>query len=261
MKQIRFSQRPLGRWLTLLFILSFIGSSAATAEDMPPIKVLFSPQDNCAREIVSEIDSAKKQVWAAMYFFTSRPIAQALVRAKDRGVDVRVCMDVGQRTSKYSKSRFLANKGINGRLVGTAGIMHNKFCLIDDYVTITGSYNWTAAADLKNDENLLIIRSEDIATIFREEFERLWNGQKIDAYKYKDKTRLEKIPETGFITVTPLVAKSGAEAAYVASKNSKKFHRPGCRWAVKIKPDNKIEFSTRQDVLDKGYTPCKVCKP
>ena len=260
MKRILFSQRPIGLWLILIFILSFIGGSAAAAEDMPYIKVLFSPQDNCAQEIISEIDKAKSQVWAAMYFFTSRPIAQALIRAKERGLDVRVCTDVEQPTYEYSKIKFLENKGISIRLVGAAGIMHNKFCLIDNHIIITGSYNWTDGADLKNDENLLIIRSEDIAKLFREEFEKLWNGQKIDVYKYKDKTRLEKVPETGFITVTPLIAKSSS-SVYAASKNSKKFHRSDCRWAVKIKPENRIEFSARQEAIDKGYAPCKVCKP
>jgi len=261
MKRIFSSQRPVGLCLILIFILSFIGSSAAAAEDAPCVKVLFSPQDNCAREIVSEIDSAKKQVWAALYFFTSRPLAQALVRAKERGLDVRVCTDVEQPTYEYSKIKFLENKGISIRLVGAAGIMHNKFCLIDNHIVITGSYNWTNSADLKNDENLLIIRSEDIARIFRKEFENLWNGQKVDAYEYKDKTRMEKVPETGFITVIPLIAKSGAGAAYIANKNSKKFHRPDCRWAVKIKPENRIDFSTKQEAIDKGYAPCKVCKP
>ena len=249
------------RIFLLIFMLLFIGIAVVSAEDLPRIKVLFSPRDNCAREIISEIDNAKSRVWTAMYFFTSRPLAQALVRAKERGLDVRVCTDVEQPAYEYSKIKFLENKGISIRLVGAAGIMHNKFCLIDNHIIITGSYNWTISADLKNDENLLIIRSEDIARIFSEEFENLWNGQKIDAYEYKDKTRKEKVSETGFITVIPLVAKLGAEAAYVASKNSKKFHRPNCRWAVKIKSGNRIEFSTKQEALDKGYTPCKVCKP
>ncbi|MCK4325821.1 phospholipase D family protein, partial [bacterium] len=137
-----------------LFFLSFILAAfiipsiyAQTPTQIAPqIKVLFSPQDNCAQEIVSEIDKAKDYVYVAMYYFTSRPIAQALIRARDRGVDVKVCLDEEQPTYEYSKSRFLENKGINMKLIGGSGIMHNKFCIIDDHITLTGSCNWTVSA-------------------------------------------------------------------------------------------------------------------
>ncbi len=101
------------------------------------ITVLFSPQDECAREIVSAIDKAEHFVYVAMYFFTSRSIAQALIQSHERGIDVRVCLDEEQPGYEYSKSRYLENKGINMRLVAGSGIMHNKFCIIDDRITVT----------------------------------------------------------------------------------------------------------------------------
>jgi phosphatidylserine/phosphatidylglycerophosphate/cardiolipin synthase-like enzyme len=223
------------------------------------ITVLFSPQDDCAREIVSAIDKAEKYVYVAMYYFTSRPIAQALVSLKERGVDVRVCLDGEQPGYEYSKSRYLENNDIDIRLVNGSGIMHNKFCIIDDYVTITGSYNWTARADLENDENLIFIESREIARIYKAQFLRYWSGDFIDTCTYKDEERLEKSPAAA------KSAKPGKgtviEKRYVASVNSTVFHDPDCPWAKRIKEENKIWFKSRNEALDKGYTPCKVCNP
>lgn len=243
-------------WVSLIISSTY---AQTPTQATPQIKVLFSPQDNCAQEIVSAIDRAKDYVYVAMYFFTSRPIAQALIRAMDRGVDVKVCMDEEQPTYEYSKSRFLENKGINIRLISGSGIMHNKFCIIDDHITLTGSYNWTVSADLKNDENLLIIESKEIARIYKEQFNKLWNGTFIDTCEYIDRDRLEKIPvATG--TVLPM-SKPSSKGKYVASKKSNKFHYPYCKWAQKINPENQLWFKDRQEAIDKGYVPCRVCSP
>ena len=94
----------------LLSIAIFAFSPLITAQNISEstsqIKVLFSPQDNCAQEIVSAIDNARSFIYVAMYYFTSRPIAQALVKAKDRGVDVKVCLDEEQPHYEYTKSNL-----------------------------------------------------------------------------------------------------------------------------------------------------------
>lgn len=227
------------------------------------VKVLFSPQDNCAREIVSQIDRAENYVYVAIYYFTSRPIAYALLKAKDRKVDVKVCLDKEQPSYEYSKSRFLQNKGINIRLIGDSGIMHNKFCVIDDHITITGSYNWTVRADLKNDENLLVIESQEIAKKYKDQFNKFWSGTHVDTCVYKDKDRLEKkaVKMGRSLSCDEALHKDGYVGEYVGHKNSKKFHYPECRWAKKMKQENQVWFKSRQEAIDKGYIPCKVCNP
>jgi len=229
-----------------------------TSGEVPQVEVFFSPQDNCASEIVSRIDDAKSSIHIAMYFFTSRPIAQALVGAKGRGVDVKVCLDKEQPTYEYSKSEYLRNKEINTRLVGGSGIMHHKFCVIDDHIVMTGSYNWTARADLENDENLLIINSREIAKKYSEEFEQLWKGSKIDTYKYKDETRTEKVPTQDVIKS---LTTGEIESIYIGHKGTKKFHRPNCQYGKKISEKNRVILNSREEAIDQGYTPCKVCKP
>lgn len=192
----------------MAFVLTFLVAPLAYAqmstEATPPIdpvpiyrggvKILFSPQDNCAGEIVSRIDKAQNSVDVAMYLFTSRSIAQALIRAKARGVDVKVCLAGGHEPDygRYSKSGYLIKNGIPVKLIEGSGIMHNKFCIIDDFITITGSYNWTVRAELENDENILIIESERIAKIYKEQFKKFWDGTYTDSCVYKD--RLEKVP-------------------------------------------------------------------
>ena len=247
-----------------IFILFFAstlvaGSLYAQTPSEIQIKVLFSPKDNCAQEIVSSIEKAKTHVYVAMYFFTSRPIAQALIKAKDRGVDVKVCLDKEQPHYEYSKSKFLENKEINIKLIGGSGIMHNKFCVIDNYITITGSYNWTARADLENDENVLIIKSKEIAKIYTNQFKKYWDGTYIDTCVYKDKDRLEKVSVAIGSAVS--VVKPSSKGKYLGHKNSKKIHYPDCRWGKKIKPENQVWFDSLQKAIDKGYVPCKVCKP
>ena len=60
---------------------------------------------------------------------------------------------------------------------------------------------------------------------------------------------------------TPVVKPATAKYKYVASKNSKVFHKPDCRWAKRIKPANLVTFSTREKAIEAGKRPCKVCKP
>jgi len=142
-------------------------------------KVLFSPNGDCQQAIVDEIDKATKSVDIAMYYLTSREIGQALVKAKENGVIVRVFLDQSQETSQYSKSRYLMKRGIEVRYYVGSGIMHNKFAIIDGKTLITGSFNWTANAEKENQENLLIMTDEDLIKQYSDRFEYLWkNGRK-----------------------------------------------------------------------------------
>ncbi len=63
------------------------------------------------------------------------------------------------------------------RMEGTGGgIMHNKYCIIDNRVLITGSYNWSAAAEYSNDENALFLEGAPIIQDYAADFERLWQS-------------------------------------------------------------------------------------
>ena len=128
----------------------------------PTIEVHFSPNGGCTETIVKELNAAKKTVLVQAYSFTSAPIAKALVDAHKRGVDVRVILDKSQRTAKYSSADFVAHAGILTLIDSRHAIAHNKVMIIDGETVLTGSFNFTKAAEEKNAENLLVIRDKAI---------------------------------------------------------------------------------------------------
>ena len=180
-------------FLAVLFF--FITCTAARGEkSSAEIKVLFSPEDNCGAEILNLINSAQRSIDAALYLLTSRQLAQGLAEARGRGVTVRAYFDEEASGDRYSKTGFLRKKGVAVRLAEDAGLMHNKFCIIDGQTVITGSYNWTVSADLKNDENVLIINSPEVAGKYQGKFNRLWEGKKTEAAVYRNREKLIKRP-------------------------------------------------------------------
>jgi phosphatidylserine/phosphatidylglycerophosphate/cardiolipin synthase-like enzyme len=98
-----------------------------------------------------------------LYSFTSAPIAKALVNAKRRGVDVKVILDRTNRTLHYSAATLLTHAGIPVWIDAQHAIAHNKIMIIDGQTVITGSFNFTKAAEQQNAENLLIIRDFSLA--------------------------------------------------------------------------------------------------
>jgi phosphatidylserine/phosphatidylglycerophosphate/cardiolipin synthase-like enzyme len=152
--------------LVPLFMTFFWGPLAQAIEvdigRVPPVEVYFSPRNGATAAIVREIDRARSEIHVQAYSFTSAPIAQALLHAYKRGIKVEVILDKSQKTGRYSSSRFLMNARIPIYIDADHAIAHNKIILIDRSVVITGSFNFTKAAEEKNAENLLIIRSKEL---------------------------------------------------------------------------------------------------
>jgi len=146
--------------------LSFGPTARAVEVDIgrvPPIEVYFSPRDGATEAIVREIGQARSEIRVQAYSFTSARIAEALLKAHTRGIKVEVILDKSQRTQKYSSSTFLANARIPTYIDAEHAIAHNKIIIIDRSVVITGSFNFTKAAEENNAENLLVIRSKEVA--------------------------------------------------------------------------------------------------
>jgi phosphatidylserine/phosphatidylglycerophosphate/cardiolipin synthase-like enzyme len=163
--------------LSLFFI---VGVTSLVYADT---KVYFSPNGGCQEAVGSEIGKAQKTIDIAMYSFTSREIAQTLIEAQERHVKIRIVLDKGQKKEAYSKSRYLINKGFNVKYHLGSGLMHNKFAVIDGRVLLTGSFNWTASADKRNEENLLIITDNKAIEKYVKRFEYLWKGSGDEEFK------------------------------------------------------------------------------
>ncbi|MDD5162674.1 MAG: phospholipase D family protein [Candidatus ainarchaeum sp.] len=138
-------------------------------------EIFFCPADNCSAKLISQIDSAEKTVHVAIYSFTLDAISDALISAKNRGLEVKVLMEKQQAGSSYSDDEKLVQAGIEVKFMNNpSGIMHNKFTVIDSAFVATGSFNYTANADEHNNENLVFLNNTETAKKFETEFQRLW---------------------------------------------------------------------------------------
>jgi len=136
--------------------------------------VCFSKTQECDRLIVSQINTAARYIHVMVYSFTSDVLAEALINARNRGVEVKVLMESQQASIPGSRYQRLISAGIETRVDGNPALMHHKVVIIDGLVVITGSYNWSVAAEDNNDENLIIIKDESIAMLYEAEFQRVW---------------------------------------------------------------------------------------
>jgi phosphatidylserine/phosphatidylglycerophosphate/cardiolipin synthase-like enzyme len=119
-----------------------------------------------------------------MYQFTSHTLSNALVAAKQRGVNVRVIVDGGlAKLSTSSQDHLLSSSGVTVKRWATTGSstqpkFHHKFAVVDGTTVVTGSFNWTASADRINYENSITIHSATMAQAFSREFDSLWTTGK-----------------------------------------------------------------------------------
>jgi phosphatidylserine/phosphatidylglycerophosphate/cardiolipin synthase-like enzyme len=151
----------------------------------PRIEVYFSPNGGCTDAIVTQIDSAVKSIHVQAYLFETDRIAKALVAAKERGVTVIAVLDRWNERDKYSAADILNNAAISTYIDDDHETAHDKIMIIDNQTLITGSFNFTVAAEKKNAENLLIIRdAPDLMRKYQENFEK----HKSHSYGYARET-------------------------------------------------------------------------
>lgn len=151
--------------LALAIALSITVAQAAESY-IVSTQVYFSPNGGAQEALVKEINGAKKSVFVQAYSFTNQPIAKALAEAQRRGVSVYMILDKSNVTAKYSAADFTDHFGVETYIDDKHAIAHNKIMIIDKETVITGSYNFTKAAETSNAENLLIIRSPMIADVY-----------------------------------------------------------------------------------------------
>lgn len=130
------------------------------AANAAEIQVFFSPKGGCTEAVVSNLDKATNTILVQAYSFTSAPIAKALVDAHKRGVNIQVILDKSNRTANYSSADFVQRAGIPTFIDAKHAIAHNKIMIIDGKTILTGSFNFTKAAEESNAENLLVIQND-----------------------------------------------------------------------------------------------------
>jgi phosphatidylserine/phosphatidylglycerophosphate/cardiolipin synthase-like enzyme len=138
------------------------------------VEAYFCPQDDCSDKLIKKIDYSSKTLYIAIYSFTHDGISDAVLRAKKRGVDVRVIFDYDQSKNQSSDDEKLIEAGVVVARKNGSGYMHNKFTIIDGNLVATGSFNYSQNADTKNDENLIFIASEEVAQQFKTDFDKIF---------------------------------------------------------------------------------------
>jgi phosphatidylserine/phosphatidylglycerophosphate/cardiolipin synthase-like enzyme len=173
------------RIILLLLVLSCLLPISAQAKDLTltDAQVYFSPHGGCTKAIVDALGKAKSEVLVQAYSFTSKEIAKSLIDAHKRGVSIQIILDKSNRSGKYSAGDFTAHMGIPTFIDFQHAIAHNKIIIIDRETVITGSFNFTKSAEEKNAENLLILRSRELAR----EYIDNWNEHKKHSEVYEGK--------------------------------------------------------------------------
>ncbi|MCL4799658.1 MAG: phospholipase D family protein [Burkholderiales bacterium] len=142
------------------------------------VQVAFPPWDDAEGLVVAAIGAARRQIRVQAFSFSNRAIARALVAARQRGIDVAVTADREQvYGAGFTRIPELAGAGIPVWLEVRYAAAHSKVMIIDadtrESVVITGSFNWTSAAQRKNAENLLIVRrNRELALAYLANWER-----------------------------------------------------------------------------------------
>ena len=178
-------------WIALLLACAMpaVGLAQVTVApvEVPTarIRAYFTPGHMVETAITEEIEAARSEIRVQAYSFTNPLIVQALTEAQQRGVDVILVLDKSNRTQKYSAADYAGHAGILTLIDDRHAIAHNKIMIIDRKVVITGSYNFTRAAEKSNAENVVIIESEPIA----QKYLQNWQKHRSHSQPYQQKSK------------------------------------------------------------------------
>lgn len=141
------------------------------------VEVYFSPYDSLKSKILKAINEAQYSIVFCMFTFTDKDILEALIKKYKMGIPVYGVLDRWQATSSYSAYHRFKELGMDVKLDKHKGFLHHKFIVIDvgtfsDPTVISGSYNFTTAADYNNDENIVIIHDSHITDKYFAEFRK-----------------------------------------------------------------------------------------
>lgn len=146
-----------------------------------PAKVCFSPGGKCTNTIIKETEMATREILVQMFMFTSAPLRNALIKAQKRGINVEVILDKGeQKKQQYKTAKTLSKGGVAVYIDDKHENAHNKIMVIDRETVITGSFNYTYSAESKNAENVLSIKSADLAKVYTDN----WLAHRQHSKKY-----------------------------------------------------------------------------
>jgi phosphatidylserine/phosphatidylglycerophosphate/cardiolipin synthase-like enzyme len=155
--------------MALLFVIRWLLNWLFTP---PSVDAHFSPEGGCTNAVVNELLHARHEILVQAYSFSSKPIAEALIAAKKRGVRVELLLDHSNEQEQYSDLHWFIEAGLEPMIDAKHAIAHNKVMIVDRKTLITGSFNFTHQAEASNAENLLVLRGHpELVSQYRAAFE------------------------------------------------------------------------------------------
>src|SRR5688572_29559370 len=139
-------------------------------------------QNSIEGHLIEKINAAQSSIHIVSLEFDLTPVAEALIDAKQRGVDVRWVTDdehglEADLEPGHGQFARLQEAGIEVRSDTRSALMHNKFWIFDGQIVWNGSTNVTENGIFKQDNNAIVIQSPQLAAIYEREFNEMWNGE------------------------------------------------------------------------------------
>ena len=150
------------------------GQTVMTAGGLP-ITIRFAPEDEPFDSLVQLVGLANESIRFMAFSFTKDELGEIMRRRAAEGVVVQGIFETRGSETAYSEMPAMFCDGLEVRQDGNPGTFHHKVVIIDDFVVITGSMNFSDNAADSNDENVIAIADPAIGRLYREEFVRRWS--------------------------------------------------------------------------------------
>ena len=188
----RFSTLAFAGLVATLALSAHAASTTSASDNVTPsIRVGFSPEGTAASLVVDVIKNAKRSIHVLSYMMTSSDIVNALIAAKQRGVDIFVVADSSSREKSQECLKALLRAGISVRVTSAYRLLHDKVIIADENTVQTGSFNYTVSASNMNSENVVVIKDAPVVTAgYMDQWQSRWQGAK--AYSVNDATTVER---------------------------------------------------------------------
>ena len=150
------------------------------------VSIYFSPKSNTYENGLKKlIQNAEQYIYIPVFYLTHKDLAQQLINAKNRGVEIKIILDATAARNRYSMHTELRKNGIKVKVENFGGKMHIKSIIVDDKYIVSGSMNLTKAGNSKNDENTIVVQNSNLAKQYKSYFVKLWESIP-KKYLYKD---------------------------------------------------------------------------
>jgi len=150
-------------------------NSANFVQDGTPIEIYFASEDDVVTQIIEEVNNAESAVRFMSFSFTLDDLGAAVLQRAEDGITVQGLFENTGARNRGGNMVEMFCAGVDVRVDGNPRFLHHKVFIIDEDTVVTGSFNFSASAVRRNDENVVIIKDPDLAALYLQEFRKLWD--------------------------------------------------------------------------------------